>query len=160
MSKPCWSADGCANRSAYGGALAILAGVLVLVAFALMQMNASGIGGSQQIARVSIEGLITDDRKRLQLIRKLAKNSSVKGVIFYIDSPAARRRAARASTMRSVSLRKPNPSRRNSERSQHRRLISPGLQQTTSLRAATRSLALSVSSSSGPKCRTCSTSSA
>lgn len=68
-------------------ALAIIAGVLVLVAFSLVQMNAAGLTGSQQIARVSIEGLITDDRKRLELIRKLAKTESVRGVIFYIDSP-------------------------------------------------------------------------
>lgn len=67
--------------------LAILAGVLVLIAFASVQAVNTGIIGTNQIARVTIEGLITDDRKRLKLLEKISNTDHVRGVILYIDSP-------------------------------------------------------------------------
>ncbi|SDU47666.1 signal peptide peptidase SppA [Stappia sp. ES.058] len=42
---------------------------------------------SAHIARVSVEGVIVDDRRRLSLIESLAENDAVKAVIIDIDSP-------------------------------------------------------------------------
>ena len=67
--------------------LAILAGVLVLIAFALMRANEAGLLGNQQIARVTIDGMITEDRKQLKMLKKIAKSDNVKGVVLFINSP-------------------------------------------------------------------------
>lgn len=65
-------------------ALAILA-ALAVVFLALGKM--SPIRGGEHIARLSIDGLILNDRDRLDAIERLAKDSSVKAVIVSIDSP-------------------------------------------------------------------------
>ena len=39
------------------------------------------------IARVSIKGVITPDRHRLEMLQKIAKSEAVKGVVVDIDSP-------------------------------------------------------------------------
>ncbi|MEL6873392.1 MAG: S49 family peptidase, partial [Pseudomonadota bacterium] len=67
--------------------LAILAGVLVLIAFAAVRANEAGVLGNTQIARVTVEGMILDDRKRLKMLEKIARADNVKGVIVYINSP-------------------------------------------------------------------------
>lgn len=67
--------------------LAILAGVLVLIAFAALRANEAGLLGNQQIARITIEGVISEDRKRLKLLKKLAKADHVKGVLLFVNSP-------------------------------------------------------------------------
>ncbi|MEL6299601.1 MAG: signal peptide peptidase SppA [Pseudomonadota bacterium] len=67
--------------------LAILAGVVVLAAFAAVRASDSGVLAQGQIARVTIEGMITDDRKRLQMLDKIAKADHVKGLIVYVNSP-------------------------------------------------------------------------
>lgn len=43
--------------------------------------------GERQIARVSIEGLITEDRDQLRLLRKIADDKSVEALLLYINSP-------------------------------------------------------------------------
>ncbi|MEL6228048.1 MAG: ATP-dependent Clp protease proteolytic subunit, partial [Pseudomonadota bacterium] len=67
--------------------VAIVVGVVALLAFAAIQAGKTGLIGNQQIARIKIEGLITDDTKRLQMLRKLAKAEHVRGVVVYVDSP-------------------------------------------------------------------------
>jgi protease-4 len=42
---------------------------------------------SAHVARVSVEGVIVDDRRRLALLESIAKNDQVKAVIIDIDSP-------------------------------------------------------------------------
>jgi protease-4 len=67
--------------------LAILAGVVALGALA----NALGAGGglseTRHIARVSIEGMITEDRDLLRLFKRLGENKNVAGVLVFINSP-------------------------------------------------------------------------
>jgi protease-4 len=72
-------------------ALAIVAGVLAVgTVAALSLMNdetGAGVFGQKQIARVSIEGMITEDRPQLAMLRKIAKDKSVSAVILFVNSP-------------------------------------------------------------------------
>ncbi|MEM9030749.1 MAG: signal peptide peptidase SppA [Pseudomonadota bacterium] len=68
-------------------ALAILVAVALLAVFTYSRANDLGLSTGEQIARVTIEGVITDDRERLKLLKKLAKNDSVRGVIVFVNSP-------------------------------------------------------------------------
>ncbi|MGF1651081.1 MAG: signal peptide peptidase SppA [Hyphomicrobiaceae bacterium] len=67
--------------------LAILAGVIVLAAYGFMNARTTGVIGASQIARVTVSGVITDDRKRLKLLERIANASNVRGVILFVDSP-------------------------------------------------------------------------
>lgn len=59
----------------------------VAIVIALLTQFDPRARGRAHIARLSITGVIIDDRKRLQLIEKMAEASSVKGVIVSINSP-------------------------------------------------------------------------
>jgi protease IV len=69
----------------------IVAAVLgILFVGALLLSDEAGTGSSgilPHIARVSVSGIITDDRKMNELFEKVAKADQVKGVIINIDSP-------------------------------------------------------------------------
>ena len=64
---------------------------LGLLALALYLLGDSGSGGPASllphVARVSVSGIITDDRKMNELLEKIGKSSQVKAVILDIDSP-------------------------------------------------------------------------
>lgn len=49
-------------------------------------MSGSEFARPRHIARVSIEGLITDDRRQLQMLDRLAKSKNVAGVLLSINS--------------------------------------------------------------------------
>lgn len=63
----------------------------LVVAGGLIAVMISGLDprqrGQAHIARLTISGVILDDRDRLELIDKMAEAASVKGVIVSIDSP-------------------------------------------------------------------------
>ena len=62
--------------------------VLALVLAALAGLRGAGLAPSgAHIARVSVNGLITEDRKVTEAIDGLADNNSVKALILSIDSP-------------------------------------------------------------------------
>jgi protease-4 len=62
--------------------------VLALVIAALIGLKGAGLTpGSAHIARVTVKGLITEDRKLTEAIDKLADDDHVKAVILSIDSP-------------------------------------------------------------------------
>lgn len=61
-----------------------LAVVGAAVAVAGRQM---GVAGAPQLARVEISGLITGDRKTLDLLKRVQKSDAVKGVLLNINSP-------------------------------------------------------------------------
>jgi protease-4 len=63
-------------------ALGLLA-VLGLIA----RQSGGGLGRSAEIARVSIDGLITDDHAQLELLKSLGDSSRVKAVILAVNSP-------------------------------------------------------------------------
>ncbi len=67
---------------------AVLAGVLALAVAALaLGTQDGGIADRRQIARVAIEGVITENRDQLRLLNKLASTKHVEAVILAINSP-------------------------------------------------------------------------
>jgi protease-4 len=68
--------------------VAFLAVVIVLIAAAMFASGREVFPGlaEAQIARVTVNGFITEDRARTRLLEKLAENDSVKAVIVSIDS--------------------------------------------------------------------------
>ena len=65
-----------------------LAVVALLLAFGFVAFrSADGLSERRQIARVTIEGLITEDRDKLKLLKQLGENRQVAGVILFINSP-------------------------------------------------------------------------
>jgi protease-4 len=68
--------------------LAVVFGVLFIAALALANQDGMGSGSLlPHIARVSVTGIITDDRKMNELFDRIGKASQVKAVILDIDSP-------------------------------------------------------------------------
>lgn len=68
--------------------IAILAVVIALAGVGFMALASDGVSGfSDHIARVRVDGMITGKRKKIDLIKKLAKADRVKAVLITIDSP-------------------------------------------------------------------------
>jgi protease IV len=71
--------------------LAILAAVAAVGA--LVATNRSslgkglGIAEPAQIARVAIEGMITEDREQLKMLKRIAEAKHVKGLVVFVNSP-------------------------------------------------------------------------
>lgn len=62
--------------------------VLAVVLAAIVGLRGAGLAhGGARIARVSVSGLITEDRKTTRAIDALADNDQVKALILAIDSP-------------------------------------------------------------------------
>lgn len=65
-----------------------LAVVAVLLAIGVAASVASeNVSSTKQIARVSIEGMITEDRDQLRMFKKIAEDKKVAGVILFVNSP-------------------------------------------------------------------------
>lgn len=67
--------------------LAVVAGILALGVLYSMRDGQVGFAQPRQIARISIEGMITEDRAQLELLRRVAEAKHVDGVILFINSP-------------------------------------------------------------------------
>lgn len=67
-------------------AAAIAAAAIAIGAFVLRSDNLSGYGG-HQIARVSFEGMITEKREQLKMLKKIAEAKNVDAVLVYVNSP-------------------------------------------------------------------------
>src|SRR5262245_21846455 len=67
--------------------LAVVAGALALGLLLFTSADRAGLIEQRQIARITIDGLITDDRDQLRLIKKVAESSRVAGVILFVNSP-------------------------------------------------------------------------
>lgn len=67
--------------------LAVLAALLAFGLIVFTSVESVGITERRQIARVSIEGLITEDRDKLKLLKRLAESKQVAAVVLYINSP-------------------------------------------------------------------------
>jgi protease IV len=67
----------------------VLAFGLAAIAVTAVTLRASGAltGGSRQIARIEINGIITDNKDQIALLRRLAKAKQVQGVLVHINSP-------------------------------------------------------------------------
>ena len=67
---------------------AVAVGLLLVGALVLSDQNMAGSGSFlPHVARVTVLGVITDDRKMQELIDKVAKSNQVKAVILDINSP-------------------------------------------------------------------------
>ena len=64
---------------------AFAGGLLALGAVALA-LGAPGLGERHHIARVTIDGLITEDRQQLLMLQRLAENTNVDAVILSVNS--------------------------------------------------------------------------
>ena len=68
--------------------LAIVVIVLAIAGVGAAVSNRMGfIGPRAYIARVTVEGLIRDDRERVEQLDRLSRSSTVRAVIVHIDSP-------------------------------------------------------------------------
>jgi protease IV len=77
-----------------GTILAIVALIVVLASREGEMLNY--FGGQQQVARVEISGVISDDRDRRKLLSDLEKADKVRGVILVINSPGGTTSGAEA----------------------------------------------------------------
>jgi protease IV len=68
-------------------ALAVVAALLVFGLVAFASADRVGIVERRQIARVSLEGFISENRDQLKLLKRLADNKQVAAVILFINSP-------------------------------------------------------------------------
>ncbi|MEM8685975.1 MAG: signal peptide peptidase SppA [Pseudomonadota bacterium] len=68
--------------------IAILALVIAFAGVGFMALSSDGVSGfSDHIARMRVDGMITGERKKLDLLKRLAKTDRVKAVLIIIDSP-------------------------------------------------------------------------
>jgi protease-4 len=65
----------------------VMAAVVLLTAGWLLQGNRLAGKASPHIARVTVSGLITTDRKFAAMLKDIGKSEAVKGVIVAVDSP-------------------------------------------------------------------------
>lgn len=75
------------RRLSFWRSLGIAAAVLLLGGMLLGSDEFAKLGQPEQIARVAIEGAITDNREQLQMLKKVAEADHVKGVLVFINSP-------------------------------------------------------------------------
>ncbi len=75
------------RRTALWRSLAILAVVAALAAWALTSAGGAGLLGNKHIARVTLQGMITENRDQLRMLKKIAKSEQVAGVILFVNSP-------------------------------------------------------------------------
>jgi protease-4 len=68
-------------------ALAVLAALLAFGLLVFASTEGAGLTEGRQIARVSVEGIITENRDQLRLLKRVADNKQVVAVILYINSP-------------------------------------------------------------------------
>jgi protease-4 len=92
-------------------AAAVLAVILVLGGLSLLAARESEgqLFGRRQVARVTLEGLITENREQLRLLRRLAGNANVAAVILFVNSPGGTTTGGEAlyEAIREVSAKKP-----------------------------------------------------
>jgi protease-4 len=68
--------------------LAVLGGILALLALGVGLIGRTGIAGSgAHVARVTVSGLITGDRATLQLLERIGNQKSAAAVLVVVNSP-------------------------------------------------------------------------
>jgi len=88
--------------------LAVAAVVAALFAFGISGENLSTFG-TKQIARVSIQGTITEDREQLELLKRIADSDSAAALLVFVNSPGGTTTGGEAlfAALREVSKKKP-----------------------------------------------------
>lgn len=67
--------------------VAVVAALLAIGLLTASASEMSAVTGTRQIARVSLEGVITEDRDQLRMLKKIADDKRVAGVILFVNSP-------------------------------------------------------------------------
>lgn len=90
-------------------AVALALGAVGLVASGADDDAGGGLLARHQIARVTIEGLITEDRKQLEMLRKIASTPTVDAVVLFVNSPGGTTTGGEAlfEAIREVAAKKP-----------------------------------------------------
>jgi protease IV len=65
---------------------AAIAAAVVAAATVAARLSPTGLADQKQIARIAIEGLITEDRDMLRLMKRVAENKNITAVILTINS--------------------------------------------------------------------------
>jgi protease-4 len=67
------------------------------------------VAGGKQIARVTIQGFITEDRDQLRMLKKIADDARVAGVVLFVNSPGGTTAGGEAlyEAIQSIAKRKP-----------------------------------------------------
>jgi protease IV len=89
--------------------LAVAAAALALGLLLYSSADRAGLFEQRQIARITIEGLITDDRDMLRLIKKVGDSKAVSGVILAVNSPGGTTVGGEAlfEALRELAMKKP-----------------------------------------------------
>jgi protease IV len=87
---------------------AVIAAVLV-VGTLLAGEDGLSLTDSRQVARVSIEGMITENRAQLRMLKRIADDDRVKGVILFVNSPGGTTSGGEAlfDALRQIAKKKP-----------------------------------------------------
>jgi protease IV len=67
--------------------LAVIAALLAFGLVVFASAERAGLASGQKIARVSVEGFISENRDQLKLFKRIADDKQVAGVIVFINSP-------------------------------------------------------------------------
>lgn len=88
--------------------IAAILALLITIGALVARGNDSGFG-SPQIARLTFEGTIAEDRKMLKLIRDIGDDDNVKGVLLFVNSPGGTTAGGEGlyEAMRKVAKKKP-----------------------------------------------------
>ena len=78
---------GCGAASRCGAGWRCSPALLALGLIVFSSAEGVGLADRRQIARVSLEGIITEDRDKLKLFKQLAESKQVAAVILFINSP-------------------------------------------------------------------------
>ncbi len=89
--------------------IAIVAAVVAIAAIFGRIASNTGLGTKEQIARVSISGLITEDHRQLKMLDEIAKADHVKAVLLRVNSPGGTTTGGEAlyESIRRISEKKP-----------------------------------------------------
>jgi protease-4 len=89
--------------------LAFLAAIVAIAAVGYVGAGAPPFGQTKQIARISIEGLITEDRAQLKMLKRIAEAKHVEGVLVFINSPGGTTTGGEAlfEALRNIGAQKP-----------------------------------------------------
>ena len=87
---------------------AVVAGTLALGALIYKSVGSRAFG-DRQIARVNLEGIITENRDQLKLLREVAKDKNVEALLLFINSPGGTTTGGEAlfEAIRGVAAKKP-----------------------------------------------------
>lgn len=90
-------------------ALALIAGVGLLLALGYAGGEMSGLTARPQIARITIDGMITENRDQLRQLEKVANAKNVQALLLFVNSPGGTTTGGEAlfEAIRKVSQKKP-----------------------------------------------------